>query len=132
MSTTTTQDLVAAALRDGEAQQPAPKLGVTCAVCEELVERIGNGYVPNGSREEQVSLREAALKRLTATNPAPQQPAAVGEAAVDRVAAALFEEATDEPWTVAGVEHEGPDRGYYRKLARKVLALATQPGGSST
>lgn len=46
--------------------------------------------------------------------------------ALERVAALLHEEATGEPWTVAGVEHPGPDRDYYRKLARKVLALAAE------
>src|SRR5690606_35622972 len=43
-----------------------------------------------------------------------QQPAAVDEAMVERIAALLYEEATDEPWTVAGAEHPGPDRDYYR------------------
>jgi hypothetical protein len=55
---------------------------------------------------------------------ATSQPAAVDEAMVERIAALLYEEATDEPWTVAGVEHPGPDRDYYRGLARKVAALA--------
>lgn len=40
---------------------------------------------------------------------------------IERVAALLYQEATDEPWTVAGVEHDGPDRAYYRELARRVL-----------
>src|SRR5690606_9193848 len=53
-----------------------------------------------------------------------QKPAAVDGAMAERIAALLYEEATGDPWTVAGVEHEGPDRDYYRKLARKVLALA--------
>ena len=57
---------------------------------------------------------------------AAQQPAAVDEAMVERIAALLHEEATAEPWTVAGVEHPGPDRGYYRGLARKVAALAAR------
>ena len=61
---------------------------------------------------------------------AAQQPAAVDEAMVERIAALLHEEATDEPWTVAGVEHEGPDRGYYRKLARKVIVSAGQQPAS--
>jgi len=54
-----------------------------------------------------------------------QQPAAVDEAMLERIAALLHEEATGEPWIVAGVEHPGPDRDYYRGLARKVLALAS-------
>lgn len=53
-----------------------------------------------------------------------QQPAAVDEAMVERIAALLHEEATDEPWAVAGVEHDGPDRDYYRTLARKVIVRA--------
>jgi len=57
--------------------------------------------------------------------PGPEQPAAVDEAMVERIAALLHEEATGEPWIVAGVEHPGPDRDYYRGLARKVLALAS-------
>ena len=59
--------------------------------------------------------------------PGPEQPAAVDEAMVERIAALLYEEAIDEPWTVAGIEHPGPDRDYYRGLARKVAALAAQP-----
>ncbi|WP_313256389.1 hypothetical protein [Stenotrophomonas acidaminiphila] len=47
-----------------------------------------------------------------------------GSAACERIAAMLYEEATDEPWTVAGVEHEIPDRAYYRELARRVLDAA--------
>jgi hypothetical protein len=46
---------------------------------------------------------------------------------VERIAALLHEEETGEPWTVAGVEHPGPDRDYYRRLASKVAALAQQP-----
>jgi hypothetical protein len=42
---------------------------------------------------------------------------------VESIAALLHEEATDEPWTVAGIEHDGPDRTYYRELARKVVNL---------
>jgi hypothetical protein len=56
-----------------------------------------------------------------------QQPAAVDEAVVERIAALLHEEATGEPWTVAGVEHPGANRDYYRGLARKVAAVAQQP-----
>lgn len=64
------------------------------------------------------------------TNPI-QQPEAVDGAMVERIAALLHEEATDEPWAVAGVEHDGPDRDYYRTLARKVIVRADQqPGGS--
>lgn len=59
-----------------------------------------------------------------------EQPVAVDDMVVERIAALLHEEATAEPWTVAGVEHPGPDRDYYRGLARKVAALVTQPGGS--
>jgi len=40
----------------------------------------------------------------------------------ERIAALLYEEATDEPWKIAGIEHEGPDREYYRSLARRVMA----------
>ncbi len=47
-----------------------------------------------------------------------------GSEAVERIAALLYEEATDEPWTVAGVEHDGPDRAYYRELASRVLDAA--------
>lgn len=53
-----------------------------------------------------------------------QQPEAVDGAMVERIAALLHEEATDEPWGVAGVDHDGPDRDYYRALARKVLVRA--------
>ena len=60
-----------------------------------------------------------------------QQPAAVDEAMVERIAALLHEEATDEPWAVAGVEHDGPDRDYYRTLAHKVIVRAAQQGGES-
>lgn len=60
---------------------------------------------------------------------AAQQPAALDEAMVERIAALLHEEATDEPWTVADVEHDGPDRDYYRALARKVIVSAGQQGG---
>lgn len=60
-----------------------------------------------------------------------QQPAAVNEAMAERIAALLHEEATDEPWSVAGVEHDGPDRDYYRTLARKVIALAAQQPAAS-
>ena len=55
-----------------------------------------------------------------------QQRAAVDEVMVERIAALLYEEATGDPWTVAGVEHHGPDRDCYRGLARKVAALAAQ------
>lgn len=55
-----------------------------------------------------------------------QQPPAADEAMVERIAALLHEEATGEPWAVAGVAHPGPDRDYYRGLARKVAALAAQ------
>lgn len=55
-----------------------------------------------------------------------QQPATVDDVVVERIAALLHEETTGEPWTVAGVEHPGPDRDYYRGLARKVAALAAQ------
>lgn len=43
----------------------------------------------------------------------PKQPAALDEAMMERIAALLYEEAIDEPWTVAGTEHPGPDRDYY-------------------
>lgn len=49
------------------------------------------------------------------------------ETMVEQIAALLYEEATGEPWAVAGVEHPGPDRDYYRGLARKVAALASAP-----
>lgn len=49
--------------------------------------------------------------------------AGVDETVVERIAALLHEEATGDPWTVAGVEHPGPDRDYYRGLARKVVAV---------
>jgi hypothetical protein len=49
--------------------------------------------------------------------------AAVDEAMVERIAALLYEEASDDPWTIAGVEQPGPDRDYYRGLASKVAAL---------
>lgn len=51
-----------------------------------------------------------------------------GSAACERIAAMLYQEATDEPWTVAGVEHDGPDRAYYRELARRVLDAALVSG----
>lgn len=47
-----------------------------------------------------------------------------GSEACERIAAILHQEATDEPWTVCGVEHDGPDRAYYRELARRVLDAA--------
>jgi hypothetical protein len=47
-----------------------------------------------------------------------------GSEACERIAAMLHQEATDEPWTVCGVEHDGPDRAYYRELARRVLDAA--------
>ncbi|WP_409475573.1 hypothetical protein [Stenotrophomonas sp. Y-13] len=47
-----------------------------------------------------------------------------GSDVIERIAALLYQEATDEPWTVAGVEHEMPDRAYYRELARRVLDAA--------
>lgn len=62
---------------------------------------------------------------------APPQPAAVNEAMVERIAALLHEEATGEPWAVAGVAHPGPDRDYYRGLARKIAALAAQQQGGA-
>lgn len=62
---------------------------------------------------------------------AAQQRASVDKAMVERIAALLHEEATGEPWTVAGVEHPGPDRDYYRGLARKVAALTQQPAAPS-
>lgn len=65
------------------------------------------------------------LATLQAECDKPKQ--AVDEAMMERIAALLYEEAIDEPWTVAGIEHPGPDRGYYRGLARKVLALASAP-----
>lgn len=52
-----------------------------------------------------------------------KQSEAVDEAMVERIAALLYEEATDEPWIVAGIEHPGHDRDYYRGLASKVVAL---------
>jgi addiction module HigA family antidote len=68
--------------------------------------------------------REAAYRARLERQQFAQQPAAVDEAMVERIAALLYEEATDEPWAVAGVEHPGPDRDYYRGLARKVAALS--------
>lgn len=53
--------------------------------------------------------------------------ASVDEALVERIAALLYEEATDDPWIIAGIEQPGPDRDYYRGLARKIAALAAQP-----
>jgi hypothetical protein len=47
----------------------------------------------------------------------------INERVVESIAALLHEEATDEPWTVAGIEHDGPDRTYYRELASKVVNL---------
>jgi hypothetical protein len=56
--------------------------------------------------------------------PGPEQPAAVDDmVVVERIAALLHEEASGEPWTVAGVEHPGTDRDYYRRLASKVAHL---------
>ena len=52
-----------------------------------------------------------------------KQSETVDEAIVERIAALLYEEATDDPWIVAGIEHPGPDRDYYRGLASKVAAL---------
>lgn len=51
-----------------------------------------------------------------------------GSEACERIAAMLHQEATGEPWTVAGVEHDGPDRAYYRELARRVLDAALVSG----
>lgn len=86
-------------------------------------------HVDKGDPRDVANLSMFLHQRGEAILPA-QQPAAVDGAMVERVAALLHGEATDEPWTVAGVEHGGPDRDYYRKLARKVIALAAQPGGS--
>jgi len=61
-----------------------------------------------------------------------RQPLAADEAMVERIAALLYEEATGEPWIVAGVEHPGPDRDYYRGLARKVAALAAKRQETTT
>jgi uncharacterized protein (DUF885 family) len=73
------------------------------------------------TREYQKRISQAEARAALA-----QQPAAVDEAMVERIAALLHEEATAEPWTVAGVEHPGPDRDYYRGLARKVATIAAQ------
>lgn len=87
--------------------------------CADRLERLG-------LRVTAVALRAIAHEHRALA----QQPAALDGAMVERIAALLHEEATAEPWTVAGVEHPGPDRDYYRGLARKVAALVTQPGGS--
>ncbi|MFC4727480.1 hypothetical protein [Coralloluteibacterium thermophilus] len=50
---------------------------------------------------------------------------------VERIAALLCEEATGRSWTVAGIEYVGPDRTYYRNLARKVVALTQQPAADA-
>ena len=71
---------------------------------------------------------DAAIQRIDAA--LAQQPEAVDEAMVERIAALLHEEATDEPWGVAGVDHDGPDRDYYRALARKVIVSAGQQPAS--
>lgn len=76
--------------------------------------------------EERPEVIERARAALAA---AQQRSAVVDDAMVERIAALLHEEATGDPWTVAGVEHPGPDRDYYRGLARKVAALVAQPGG---
>lgn len=54
-----------------------------------------------------------------------QQPVTLNKTMVERIAALLYEETTGEPWTVASVEHYRFERDYYRRLARKVAALAT-------
>lgn len=58
-------------------------------------------------------------------------PPEVDEAMVERVAEVLYEDATDEPWTVAGVEHDIADRVYYRELARAALTAALKPAAGS-
>lgn len=73
--------------------------------------------------EERPKVIERARAALAA---AQQRSAIVEEALVERIAALLYEEATGDPWTVADIKHPGPYRDYYRRLARKVLALATQ------
>jgi len=76
---------------------------------------------------ELASIADEIERRLAAAEAV--KPVAVDEAMVERIAALLHEEATAEPWTVAGVEHPGPDRDYYRGLASKVAALITQQQG---
>lgn len=73
--------------------------------------------------EERPKVIESARAALAA---AQQRSAIVEEALVERIAALLYEEATGDPWTVAGVEHSGPDRNYYRGLARKIATLVTK------
>ena len=72
-----------------------------------------------------------ALIRLGWTPPDEhtQQSATVNDVVVERIAALLHEVTTGDPWTVAGVEHPGPDRDYYRGLAHKVAAIAKAMGG---
>lgn len=73
----------------------------------------------------------SAAPSFTEKIAARQQPAG-DDTMVERIAALLHEEATGEPWTVAGVEHHGPDRDCYRGLARKVAALAAQRQETTT
>lgn len=93
------------------------------AVDEAMVERALAAYLRR--QDDGESLYGCVTAALSAA--LTQQPAAVNEAMVERIAALLHEEATGDPWTVAGVEHPGPDRDYYLGLARKVAALAQQP-----
>lgn len=53
------------------------------------------------------------------------------EVMVERIAAILYTDATDEPWAVAGVEHDLPDRESYRELARRIVdsILASRAAG---
>lgn len=97
-----------------------------CVSCEENPDHRGDA---RGNEFRWQDYRDAALAAISAFTAAQQQgqSAVVDEAMVERIAALLHEEATDEPWTVAGVEHPGPDRDYYRGLARKVAALAAAP-----
>ncbi len=71
--------------------------------------------------------RPKVIERARAALAAAQRSAIVDEALVERIAALLYEEATGDPWAVAGIEHPGPaDRDYYRGLARKIATLVTK------
>lgn len=66
--------------------------------------------------------RQDAQAACQALNVASAAPRTEDAEAIERVSALLCEEETGEPWTVAGVEHPGVDRAYYRELARKIVA----------
>lgn len=86
-------------------------------------EDMGSGTPADAIARYSYQVADAMLKaRLTAA----QQPAAVDGEMMERIAALLYEETTGESWTDADVDHSRFARAYYRRLAHKIAALATQ------